>query len=99
MNTLILLLAVSANPPQDIVGDRVDIIEVNYFYDDQAELALTQLVFWEFNLRFKTDGSERGPLRGKPVLVSAGMVGDRAQAVFSAPDEISAFIERNCTPS
>jgi hypothetical protein len=50
---------VSANPPQDIVRDRVDIIEVNYFYDDQAELALTQLVFWEW----KPVSANRGQLQ------------------------------------
>lgn len=55
-----------------------------------------KLAFWEFNLRFKTDSSERGPTRGKPVLVPAGMMGDRAQAVFSSPAEISAFIKHDC---
>lgn len=54
------------------------------------------MAFWEFNLRFKTDSSERGPARGKPVLVPAGMMGDRGQAVFSSPDEISAFIKHEC---
>src|SRR5206468_11360737 len=33
---------------------------------------------WEFNLRFKTDSSALGPLAGKPVIVGAGMAGDRA---------------------
>jgi cytochrome c len=51
---------------------------------------------WEFNLRFKTDSSSRGPLEGQPVLVGQGMRGDRAQIVFSAPTEISAFIQKEC---
>jgi cytochrome c len=52
--------------------------------------------FWEFNLRFKTDGSAQGPPRGKPVLVGAGMRGDRASVVFSAIDEISPFVRAKC---
>ena len=51
---------------------------------------------WEFNLRFKTDGSELGPDPGKPVMVGAGMMGDRASIVFAAPKEISAFIKEEC---
>jgi cytochrome c len=54
------------------------------------------LAFWEFNLRFKTDSSSRGPARGQPVLVPAGMMGDRAQVVFSSPSEISGFIRSEC---
>ena len=52
--------------------------------------------FWEFNLRFKTDGSADGPLAGKPVLLGTGMRGDRAAVVFSRPEEISGFIRRQC---
>lgn len=52
--------------------------------------------FWEFNLRFKTDGSAQGPSAGKPVLVGTGMRGDRAAVVFSRPEEISGFIRRQC---
>ncbi|MHB8665904.1 MAG: c-type cytochrome [Burkholderiales bacterium] len=52
--------------------------------------------FWEFNLRFKTDSSPRGPVKGRPVMVGSGMGGDRAQVVFASPKEISAFIRRQC---
>jgi cytochrome c len=51
---------------------------------------------WEFNLRFKTDSSDRGPRKGQPVLVGAGMMGDRAFVVFSDPTEISAFVKNQC---
>ena len=54
------------------------------------------LPFWEFNLRFKTDSGPSGPAPGKPVLVGQGMQGDRAQVVFSAPEEISSFIRKGC---
>jgi cytochrome c len=52
--------------------------------------------FWETNLRLKTDSSEKGPLAGKPVILPAGMQGDRASVFFAAPEEISAFIKHQC---
>ena len=52
---------------------------------------------WEFNLRFKTDSSEFGPRPGKPVIVGAGMQGDRASVVFASPSEISAFVGPECS--
>jgi len=51
---------------------------------------------WEFNLRFKTDSSELGPAPGKPVVLGAGMQGDRASVVFAQPAEISRFVEESC---
>lgn len=51
---------------------------------------------WEFNLRFKTDGSADGPPVGQPVIVGSGMRGDRASIVFSKPEEISTFIRNEC---
>ena len=51
---------------------------------------------WEFNLRFKTDSSKDGPLPNKPVIVGAGMQGDRASVVFAAPAEIGSFIKQIC---
>lgn len=52
--------------------------------------------YWEMNLRFKTDGSRLGPEPGKPVIVGAGMMGDRASVIFAAPTEISPFITSGC---
>jgi len=52
--------------------------------------------FWEFNLRFKTDSSARGPALGHPVLLGAGMMGDRAVVIFAGPEEIGRFIARQC---
>ncbi|HYL22783.1 MAG TPA: c-type cytochrome, partial [Burkholderiales bacterium] len=51
---------------------------------------------WEFNLRLKTDSSKLGPLPGNPVVVGAGMQGDRASIVFASPQEISGFIKQAC---
>ena len=48
--------------------------------------------FWKRNLRLKTDISDDGPHMGAPALVPAGMMEDRADVIFSSPEEISAFI-------
>lgn len=53
-------------------------------------------IFWERNLRFKTDSSSKGPENGKPAIFGAGMQGDRASVIFSEPDEISRFIATKC---
>jgi cytochrome c len=53
-------------------------------------------VFWERNLRLKTDGSGDGPEKGAPALVGAGMMGDRADVIFADPAEISASIVPKC---
>lgn len=52
--------------------------------------------FWEFNLRFKTDSSDLGPPEGKPVMLPAGMRGDRAFVIFHGPEAISGFIAEKC---
>lgn len=52
--------------------------------------------FWERNLRLKTDSSEEGPQSGAPAIVPAGMMGDRADVIFAAPEEISKTIEGRC---
>jgi cytochrome c len=52
--------------------------------------------FWEANLRFKTDSSDTGPTAGKPVMLPAGMMGDRASVFFAAPEEISTFVKHQC---
>jgi cytochrome c len=40
--------------------------------------------------------SEDGPQKGAPVLVPAGMMGDRADVIFTSPDKISGFITHQC---
>lgn len=53
-------------------------------------------VFWERNLRFKTDSSEEGPEQGAPAILRAGMMGDRAAIIFATPGEISRMILPAC---
>ena len=52
--------------------------------------------FWERNLRLKTDSGKDGPQSATPALVPAGMMGDRADVIFAAPEEISKMIESRC---
>jgi len=52
--------------------------------------------FWERNLRLMIDSSENGPQSGSPALTGAGMMGDRADAIFATPEEISGFIKHEC---
>ena len=56
----------------------------------------TPIEYPEFDLRFKTDGGPDGPVLGNPVLINAGMRGNRGFVIFSAPGEISPFIKTEC---
>lgn len=56
----------------------------------------TTLLFWEPNLRFKTDGSANGPAPAKPVLVPTGMQGDRSYVIFASAQDMSGFIHAAC---
>lgn len=54
------------------------------------------LEFPEFDLRFKTDSSSNGPAPGTPVVIPAGMQGDRAFVVFASPEDAGAFLRTTC---
>lgn len=85
-------------PDLEAVGPEQRIRAIRYCgdtYHVSTEAGET-FPFWEFNLRFKTDSSDKGPVPGHPAIVGAGMRGDRAQVVFSNPAEISEFIRREC---
>lgn len=66
-------------------------------YSVKMENGIT-LLFWEPNLRFKTDSSKEGPAPAKPVLVPTGMQGDRSYAIFASPQEISGYVKSDCPP-
>lgn len=50
---VILWAAVSATPVEDSLCEKVDLIEVNHFYDEQGKLVLDQLIFYDWS---PTDG-------------------------------------------
>lgn len=79
-------------PPEQTV-EAVRYCDGQYFVSTGAG---DRLEFPEFNLRIKTDMSDNGPMAGKPALIPAGMMGDRAFLVFAQPAEISSYIENDC---
>jgi cytochrome c len=81
-----------AAPPE---GQVIGVKHCGDAYTIQTADGQSQKI-WEFNLRLKTDSSKLGPAPGKPVVVGAGMQGDRASLVFASPGEISAFIKTSC---
>ena len=87
-----------ATPDLKAVGTNQQVATITYCGDGYrvTTAAGETLIFWELNLRFKTDSTRDGPAKGKPILVGSGMMGDRAFVVFSTPEEISALIRRKC---
>lgn len=52
--------------------------------------------FSEIDLRLKIDSGPLGSRPGLPVLVPAGSVGDRANLVFSSPEELKTMLVHSC---
>ena len=48
------------------------------------------------NVRLKLDTRTTGPAANKPMIVGAGMVGDRVSIVFSNVAEIPRFVVEKC---
>ena len=80
------------------IGPEGQVAAIRYCGDTYGvtTVAGPTIQFWEFNLRFKTDSSDKGPRPGQPALLPASMMGDRAFVIFAAPEEISAFIKSRC---
>ncbi len=88
----------AATPDLKTLQARNNIVSIGYCGDTYTVTTESGEVheFWEFNLRFKTDGSDKGPAAHQPVLIPASMMGDRVFVIFAAPGEISSFIKSNC---
>jgi len=41
--------AVCLSPAEDAATDRVDLVEINHFYDDQGRLVFDQIVYYEWS--------------------------------------------------
>lgn len=52
--------------------------------------------YWEMNVRFKVDTRDTGPEPGRPVVLRAGMAGDRVSIVFANIQELTRFISEAC---
>lgn len=89
-----------APAPQDLkaVGTDRQVSSIRYCGDTYRVVTRDgkTVLFWEFNLRFKTDSSQTGPSPGQPAIMRAGMMGDRASVIFAGPAEIAALIEKKC---
>lgn len=91
--------AASADMPDlEVLGPDQQVAAIRYCGDTyHVTTAVGETIpLWEFNLRFKTDSSDKGPRSGRPALLAASMMGDRAFVIFANPAEISAFIEIRC---
>ena len=75
-----------------------EVVAIRYCRDtyNVTTAAGKTLLYWEFNLRFKTDSSGNGPPSGRPALLRANMMGDRAFVIFSEPRESSALFKMKC---
>lgn len=52
--------------------------------------------YWEMNVRLKLDTRTTGPEADTPMIVRAGMFGDRVSIIFSRLDEIPRFVIEKC---
>jgi cytochrome c len=52
--------------------------------------------FFEMNVRLKLDSRSTGPEPGKPVIVGAGMMGDRVNIIFASIADLSRFLVEKC---
>lgn len=53
-------------------------------------------LYWEKNIRLKIDSEETGPPPGVPVILGAGMRGDRFSVIFSSLADLKAVVEEKC---
>jgi len=52
--------------------------------------------YWEKNVRLKIDSIETGPPPGIPVLLGAGMRGDRVSVIFASLADLKALVDDGC---
>lgn len=56
----------------------------------------SERAFWEMNVRLKIDSTETGPEPGQPVIMGAGMRGDRVFIIFSSVADLVGFVTEGC---
>jgi len=52
--------------------------------------------YWEKNIRLKIDSAETGPPAGAPVLLGAGMQGDRYSVIFASVADLQQLVSESC---
>lgn len=56
----------------------------------------TETPLFEMNVRLKLDSRSTGPEVGKPVIVGAGMMGDRVNIIFAGVADLTRFLVEKC---
>ena len=56
----------------------------------------TTTPYWEMNVRLRLETGATSPTPGRPVVLGAGMLGDRVSVFFSSIEEIGRFIVEKC---
>lgn len=44
-----IVVALGVSPQEDVVRERVDLVEVNHFYDEQGRLVFDQTIFYDWS--------------------------------------------------
>jgi cytochrome c len=52
--------------------------------------------YWEKNVRLKIDSVVTGPPSGHPVLLGAGMQGDRVSVIFASSSDLKTLLDESC---
>jgi cytochrome c len=80
------------------VGPEQQVTEIRHCRDTYFVTTANgvETPYWELNVRLKTDTGKTGPQPGKPVLLPAGMQGDRVSVIFADPAEIGTMIKSKC---
>lgn len=101
LSAVLAVVSVSAQQPRtplrNVVADQI-VKEIAYC---RGEYRLTMgngdtRRVPEINVRLKTDRTSYGPEAGKPVLLPAGMRGDRVQIIFNSLEDLKQFLVERC---
>ena len=49
----VLMASLGVNPVGDAVGDQVDLMELNHFYDEQGKHVFDQIIFYDWSSRHR----------------------------------------------
>jgi cytochrome c len=55
-----------------------------------------EVSYWEKNVRLKIDSAETGPPAGVPVVLGAGMRGDRVSVIFKSLEDLRTILQEKC---
>lgn len=65
----VCLAATCLNPIEDVADERVDLVEVNHFYDDKGRLVFDQIIFYDWEAELGRYNVRAWRLLKKPAQV------------------------------